>query len=82
MNEEKNFWVGAITGMMCSSVLFIISMFIINDKVNELRTTVMSMQEVQCEQRRIIEEDRKIMQTYKFFNESWQAIIDLRKVND
>lgn len=54
-------------------------MFIMNDKVNELQTAVMSMQKVQYEQRQIIEEDRKIMQTYKFFNDSWQAIIDMRK---
>lgn len=72
----NDFWVGTIAGAVAALILFICSAAVVNARVNELQTQMNQLQQTQAAQQEWIEENEYIMRTYKFFNESWQAILD------
>lgn len=47
-----------------------------NHKVKELEARMSAMEREHEEIEAWIEDNRTVMQTYKFFNKSWQAILD------
>lgn len=74
-----SYWGGVITGFFCTLVLASLTLFI---HVSQLRSMEERLGEIEREHEELLEwvEDNKtVMQTYKFFNQSWQAIIDMRK---
>ena len=75
----SDFWVGTIAGAAAAFILFVVSAMVLNKRVDELQAQMNQLQQVQTEQREWIEENAYIMRTYKFFNESWQAILDKEK---
>lgn len=77
----KEFWVGVFTCLGCSVIFFVIAMFAVNVKVEELEQQMIELQKTQEQQAQWIAENKTVMQTYKFFNQSWQAIIDMEKEN-
>jgi len=75
----NNFWLGTFSGFLSALILFIVAMFVFTDKVNTLEQRQLVLEEVQAEQDKWIEDNKSVMQTYKFFNESWEAILDYDK---
>ncbi len=75
----REFWIGVISGVTCSMLLFICALFAMSDKVNKLESRQLALEEKQVEQDSWIEDNKTIMKTYQFFNESWQAIIELEE---
>lgn len=74
---RDNFWVGCITGFICALLFFSVAMFVHVQHLKWLEVQMTNMLAVQQEQEKWIEDNRMVMQTYKFFNESWQAILDM-----
>lgn len=77
--KECDFWVGVFTGFVATIILAIMILIVHNKRMTELSDQFKAIQTAQQEQRAWIEESRTIMQTYKFFNESWEAIINYDK---
>lgn len=74
--KENEFWVGTFCGFICALILAIVSMFYVS---NELKAMNMRYDKLEQEHKEIakwIEDNKTVMQTYKFFNESWEAILD------
>jgi hypothetical protein len=74
--REGDFWVGVFAGFVTTTILAIMILTVHNKRMTELSDQFKALQVAQQEQRAWIEESRTIMQTYKFFNESWEAIIN------
>lgn len=79
--KEEDFWIGVFAGFVATTILAITIFTIHNKRMTELSDQFKAIQAAQQEQRAWIEESRTIMQTYKFFNESWEAIINYDKRN-
>ena len=77
--KECDFWVGVFAGFVTTTILAIMIFTIHNKRMTELSNQFKAIQATQQEQRDWIEESRTIMQTYKFFNKSWEAIINYDK---
>lgn len=74
-----NYWVGVVTGALTSFILFLIFAIVQNQEVRMLQEQMAVLHKEHEELVGWVEENRTVMQTYKFFNQSWQAIIDLKK---
>lgn len=86
MNKTTDFWALTLTCLICALFLTIVTsiclMWSMKQKVEEVQ---MQMNEVQSEHEELkkwVGENEYVMRTYKFFNESWQAIIDLHREED
>ena len=60
-------------------MLFIVAAFVVNTRVNELQAQLDDLKAERAAEKEWIEENKTVMQTYKFFNESWAAIIKLQE---
>ena len=76
-----NYWVGVVTGALTSFILFLVFAMVQSQEVRMLQEQMAVLQKEHEELVGWVEENRTVMQTYKFFNQSWQAIIDLKKEN-
>ena len=63
-------------------MLFIASAFVMDARIKELQTQLDDLKAAQAAEKEWIEENKTVMQTYKFFNESWAAIIKLQEESD
>ena len=78
----NDYWVGVISGAAASLIFVIASFFIMDIRVKELQTQFDELRQQHEEQAVWIEENKYVMQTYKFLNESWAAIIKLQEERD
>lgn len=77
-----HYWVGVVTGALTSFILFLIFAIVQNQEVRMLQEQMAVLHKEHEELVGWVEENRTVMQTYKFFNQSWQAIIDARNKNE
>lgn len=77
-----NYWVGVVTGALTAFLLFLIFAIVQNQEVRTLQEQMAALHAEHVELAEWVEENKIVMQTYKFFNQSWQAIIDLRNKED
>ena len=77
MNQRVDFWCGVVAGCISSMVLFAVILIAFNTRLNEMSKQLGQLQSVQQIQESWIEENKTVMQTYKFFNESWTAILEV-----
>lgn len=75
----SNYWVGVLTGLACALIFYGISLAIVSDKMRNYESQLVELKAIVNQQNEWIEENKTVMQTYKFFNQSWQAIIDLQE---
>lgn len=75
----SNYWVGVITGCCCSLLLTICTGLVCMSKVHALEQQMAELSLKQAQQAEWIADNETVMRTYKFFNQSWQAIIDMNK---
>lgn len=75
----NGYWLGVLTGIGTALIAFLVLQFINITQQDNVVAELRKCQEQVKELSAIVEEDRQIMRTYKFFNESWQAIIDMEK---
>lgn len=77
----NDYWVGVFIGFFTSVFLMIVCMFVINDKVCELRE---DFEDLKAEHDQIdewISDNETIMRTYEFFNENITKLVEGRKEN-
>jgi formate-dependent nitrite reductase membrane component NrfD len=74
--EEISYWIGVIVGFISSLIIVVVALFIFNSKLIKMQTQLNNIEEVQADQSEWISENETVMRTYKFFNETWRAIID------
>lgn len=74
-SKEEAFWCGTFCGLMCALVLFGCCMFVFVNKIKQLETRITTLESEHTELSKWVEENETIMRTYKFFNESWAAIL-------
>lgn len=77
----NDYWVGVFIGFFTSVFFMIVLMFVINDKVCELRE---DFEELKSEHDQIAEwinDNETIMKTYEFFNENITKLVEGRKEN-
>ena len=75
----NDFWLGTFAGAFAAIILFIVAAAVVNERINELQAQMNMLQKQQAAEKAWIEENKTVMQTYKFFNESWAAIIKLQE---
>lgn len=75
----NNYWVGVITGFATAFCFVCPLGFIVNQNMKDIREEVAEIEQRQVELEAWYKENEMVMQTYKFFNQSWQAIIDMQK---
>lgn len=75
----SNFWVGCVCGMAMSTMLFIICFMGIGQDIKNLQREQSRLNDRCDVLTKTIEDDHEIMKTYKFFNESWAAIIKVQE---
>lgn len=72
-----------ITALLCalfmSIIISVCQIKACRDEVDGLKALVAELSKRQDNIEEWYAENETVMRTYKFFNESWQAIIDLRK---
>lgn len=77
----NDYWVGVFIGFFTSVFFMIVLMFVINDKVCELRE---DFEELKSEHDQIAEwisDNETVMKTYEFFNENITKLVEGRKEN-
>lgn len=74
-----NYWVGVITGAMTAFLLFLVFAIVQSQEMRMLQEQMAALHKEHEELVGWVDENRTVMQTYKFFNQSWQAILDMRK---
>lgn len=76
-----NYWVGVVTGALTSFILFLVFAMVQSQEVRMLQEQMAVLQKEHEELVGWVEDNERVMRTYEFFNQSWQAIIDLKKEN-
>ena len=80
-NNSTDFWLGVLSGALATFILTIVFLFTLNERIKELQGEMDSLKNEHEIQKEWIEENKTIMRTYKFFNESWKVIIELQEKN-
>lgn len=79
--KENEFWVGTFCGFICSLILAIVSMFYVANEMKAMNMRYAKLEKEHEEIAKWIEDNKTVMQTYKFFSESWEAILDYEQRN-
>lgn len=73
------YWSGVLIGIAVGFIIGIVSLFVVDTRVKELEKQMVELQQQQESIATWIADNETVMRTYKFFNQSWEAIIDMRK---
>lgn len=78
----NDYWCGVIVGLSCSLILGAIGGICLSAKYDEMNKQILVLSERQKKIELWYEENKTVMKTYKFFNESWAAILEKRQNED
>lgn len=79
MSEENSYWVGVACGALASLVFAVIGLIVLGSKMAVLQEQMALLRTKQESQEKWIEENKTVMQTYEFFNKTWEAILEEKK---
>lgn len=78
----SDYWFGVLTGFITALLFALISMMCMGRKIEQLEQQMSEVTREHEEIKEWIADNETVMRTYKFFNQSWQAIIDMNKQED
>lgn len=77
----NNYWTGVVVGSLIALILTVCGLFYYSNRTQVLEKEMVELKQRQEKLEAWYKENETVMQTYKFFNQSWQAIIDMSKFN-
>lgn len=73
-----NYWIGVIIGASCGIIVSTVAGLLCITRLNIYENRLLNIEKRQQKIEEWYAENERVMKTYEFFNQSWQAIIDMK----